>query len=116
VPFRSTGGCERGRVTLDMLFGAALFGAVGAAIGYYLGVTGSISIAAAIGSIFGFLIGMLGGRRFFVSIICGALMGGVVAWLLSGRDAVPLGAAMGGCIGVQMGSLIDLWRQREKTR
>jgi hypothetical protein len=110
---------ERGRVTIDMVFGAAVFGVVGAAIGYYLGAVGTIVIATAIGLVFGFLIGVLGGRRFFISIICGALIGGAMALMVSGQEAVPLGAAsggaMGGFIGVQMGSLIELWRRRENT-
>jgi hypothetical protein len=105
------------RVTFDMALGAGVFGIVGAAIGYYLNTTGSILVATAIGLVFGFLIGLLGGRRFFVSIICGALIGGALAALIAGRQAIPLGAgaggAIGGFIGVQLGMLLDLWRQRK---
>jgi hypothetical protein len=108
---------QRIRVTFDMVLGAGVFGIVGAAIGYYLNTTGSILMAGAIGTIFGFMIGLLGGRRFFVSIICGALIGGVLAALIAGREAIPIGAgsggAMGGFIGVQLGMLLDLWRQRK---
>jgi len=107
------------RITFDMVFGAAVFGIVGAAIGYYLGEAGSIAIAAAIGVTFGFLIGTLGGRRFFVSIVCGALIGGGLAGLVSGTNAVPLGAAsggaMGGFLGVQMGMLVELWHQYKRS-
>ena len=110
---------EHGRVTLDMLLGAAVFGVVGAAIGYYWGTGVGLAVATAVGLVFGFLIGLLGGRRFFVSIVCGALLGAGVAWLVSGTSAVPLGAAsggaMGGFLGVQMGMLLDLWRQRKET-
>ena len=108
---------EHGRVTLDMLLGAAVFGVVGAAIGYYWGTGVSIAVAATVGLVFGFLIGLLGGRRFFVSIVCGALLGAGLAWLVSGTSAVPLGAAsggaMGGFLGVQMGMLLELWRQHK---
>jgi len=110
---------QRARVTFDMVLGAAVFGIVGAAIGYYLNTTGSIFMAGAIGTVFGFMIGLLGGRRFFVSIICGALIGGALAALIAGRQAIPLGAgsggAMGGFIGVQLGMLLDLWRQRKAS-
>jgi len=110
---------EHGRVTLDMLLGAAVFGMVGAAIGYYWGTGASLVVATAVGLVFGFLIGLLGGRRFFVSIVCGALLGAGLAWLVSGTSAIPLGAAsggaMGGFLGVQMGMLLEIWRQRKQA-
>ena len=110
---------EHGRVTLDMLLGAAVFGVVGAAIGYYWGTGASLVVATAVGLVFGFLIGLLGGRRFFVSIVCGALLGAGLAWLVSGTSAIPLGAAsggaMGGFLGVQMGMLLEIWRQRKQA-
>jgi hypothetical protein len=108
-----------GRITLDMLLGAGVFGIVGAAIGYYWGTTASMAIATAVGLTFGFLIGLLGGRRFFISIVCGSLLGGGLAWLVAGIAVVPLGAAsggaMGGFLGVQLGMLLELWRQRQKA-
>jgi hypothetical protein len=110
---------QQGRITLDMLFGAAVFGVVGAAIGYYWGTVASMAIATAVGATFGFLIGLLGGRRFFISIVCGALLGAGLAWLVSGVSAVPLGAASGGAVGgflgVQMGMLLELWHQRKES-
>jgi len=110
---------EHGRVTLDMLLGAAVFGVVGAAIGYYWGTGVGLAVTTAVGLVFGFLIGLLGGRRFFVSIVCGALLGAGLAWLVSGPSAIPLGAssggAMGGFLGVQMGMLLELWRQRKEA-
>lgn len=110
---------EHGRVTLDMLLGSVVFGVVGAAIGYYWGTRASLVVATVVGLVFGFLIGLLGGRRFFVSIVCGALLGAGLAWLVSGTSAMPLGAASGGAIGgflgVQMGMLLELWHQRKKV-
>src|SRR3989442_7859340 len=61
---------EHGRVTFDMVFGAAVFGVVGAAIGYYLGTTSSLVIASAVGGAVGFLIRLPGRRPVFVSTVC----------------------------------------------
>jgi len=106
---------KRGGLTFDMVFGAVVFGVVGAAIGYYINTAASIPVAGIIGTVFGLFIGILGGRRFFISIVCGAVVGAALFGLVSGRDAVALGAgvggAMGGFLGVQMGMLVDLWRQ-----
>ena len=38
---------EHGRITLDMVLGATVFGVVGAAIGYYFGTSASLVIASA---------------------------------------------------------------------
>jgi len=115
-------GCrvEDGRITVDMVFGATVFGVVGAAIGYYWGTTASLVIVSTVGVAFGFLIGLLGGRRFFVSIVCGALLGGGLAWFIAGTDAVTLGAAsggaMGGFLGVQLGMLMELRKPSGQSR
>ncbi len=109
-----------GRITVDMVLGATVFGVVGTAIGYYWGTTASLVAASAVGVVFGFLIGLLGGRRFFISIVCGAILGGGLAWLVSGTGAVPIGAASGGAVGgflgVQMGMLIELRQQSKASR
>lgn len=119
MPHETTMDDQQGRVTVDMLLGAVVFGIVGAAIGYYWGTAASIVIATAVGLTFGFLIGLLGGRRFFISIVCGALFGGGLAGLVSGMAAVPLGAASGGAVGgflgVQMGMLVELWKQSRQA-
>jgi len=115
----SVGG-EDGRITADMVLGATVFGVVGAAIGYYWGTTASLAAASAVGVVFGSLIGLLGGRRFFISIVCGAILGGGLAWLVSGTDAMPLGAASGGAVGgflgVQLGMLMELRQQSKASR
>ncbi|HZC82056.1 MAG TPA: hypothetical protein VE222_10145, partial [Nitrospiraceae bacterium] len=86
----------------------------------YWGTTASLVIASAVGVAFGFLIGLLGGRRFFVSIVCGAILGGGLAWFIAGTGAVPLGAASGGAIGgflgVQLGMLMELRKQSRELR
>jgi hypothetical protein len=105
------------RPSIDMIFGAVVFGIVGAAVGYYMNTTGSIWVAAIVGMLLGLFIGVLGGRRFFISIVCGALLGAGLFGFVSGGDAVPLGAgvggAVGGFIGVQLGMLMDLWQQHK---
>jgi hypothetical protein len=116
----TSGRGEDGRITFDMVLGATVFGVVGAAIGYYWGTTASLVAASAVGVVFGFLIGLLGGRRFFISIVCGAILGGGLAWLVSGTGAVPIGAASGGAVGgflgVQVGMLIELRQQSKASR
>ena len=110
---------KRGGLSFDMVFGAVVFGIVGAAIGYYINAAASIPVATIIGTVLGVFIGILGGRRFFISIVCGAVVGAALFGLVSGRDVVALGAgvggAVGGFLGVQMGMLLDLWRQRKKS-
>jgi hypothetical protein len=110
---------KRGGLTFDMVFGAVVFGIVGAAIGYYINTGASIPVAGIIGMVLGLCIGILGGRRFFISIVCGAVLGAALFGLVSGRDVVALGAgvggAMGGFLGVQIGMLLDLWRQRKES-
>jgi hypothetical protein len=116
----TSGWGEDGRITVDMVLGATVFGVVGAAIGYYLGTTASLVVASAVGVAFGFLIGLLGGRQFFISIVCGAILGGGLAWFIAGTGAVPLGAAsggaMGGFLGVQLGMLMELRKQSKESR
>jgi hypothetical protein len=116
---RQDGTIKRGGLTFDMVFGAVVFGIVGAAIGYYINTAASIPVAGIIGTVFGLFIGILGGRRFFISIVCGAVLGAALFGLVSGRDVVALGAgvggAMGGFLGVQMSMLVDLWRQRKES-
>jgi hypothetical protein len=115
---RQEGAIKQG-LTFDMVFGAVVFGIVGAAIGYYINTAASIPVAGIIGTVFGLCIGILGGRRFFISIVCGAVLGAALFGLVSGRDAAALGAgvggAMGGFLGVQIGMLVDLWRQHKES-
>lgn len=103
-----------------MLLGAVVFGVVGAAIGYSLNMGAGLVIAMGLGVVLGGVIGRMGGRRFFLSIVCGAMAGGGLAWLVSGPSMVPLGAASGGAVGgflgVQMGMLLDLWAQSKQAQ
>ena len=104
------------RKVVDMVFGAAVMGTVGTLIGLILG-PGSLPVAVFLGLALGIVVGLLGGRRFLVSILIGAVSGGVLAWALVGMDGVTVGAgagaAMGGFLGIQISMLLDLRAQRK---
>ncbi|MEP6957977.1 MAG: hypothetical protein ABI980_04550 [Nitrospirota bacterium] len=96
---------------VDILFGAAVMGTVGTLIGFIMG--GSIMpLASGAGLVLGGVIGVMGGRRFLVSILVGALLGGALAWFIAGPERISVGAgagaAMGGFLGVQISMLLDM--------
>jgi hypothetical protein len=95
----------------DIVLGIAVMGAVGTLIGLTMG-GGLMSVAIAIGVALGAVIGFLGGRRFLVSILVGAVLGGALAWLLADVERIWVGAgsgaAMGGFLGVQISMLLDV--------
>jgi len=76
-----------------------------------------LPVAVIVGLVLGFVIGVLGGRRFLVSIMVGTVLGGTLAWLLAGIDRVWVGAgagaAMGGFLGVQISMLLDIRAARK---
>lgn len=100
----------------DILFGLAVMGTVGTLIGYIMG-GGLMPVAVALGLALGGVIGFLGGRRFLVSILVGAVLGGALAWLVAGTDRIWVGAgagaAMGGFLGVQISMLLDVRAARK---
>lgn len=93
-------------------------GTVGALIGQTMGDI-SVPGAAGIGIALGAVVGLLGGRRFLVSILVGTILGGALAWLLAGEDRISVGAgagaAMGGFLGVQISTLLDTWAERKRA-
>jgi hypothetical protein len=101
---------------LDMAFGVAVMGTVGALIGLIMG-GGLLPVAIALGLAMGGVIGYLGGRRFLVSILVGSLLGGALAWLVAGAERISVGAgagaAMGGFLGVQISMLLDVRAARK---
>jgi len=103
---------------IDMLLGAAVMGTVGALIGVLMG-NELIAVAIGVGVAMGTVIGMFGGRRFLISIMLGALIGGALAWFVAGTDKISFGAgagaAMGGFLGVQSSMLLDLWADHKRT-
>lgn len=94
----------------DIAFGAAVMGTVGTLIGLIMG-GGLMPVAIAVGLVLGCVIGFLGGRRFLISILVGAVLSGALAWMVAGVERVWVGAgagaAMGGFLGVQISMLLD---------
>jgi hypothetical protein len=106
------------RKVFDVGLGMAVMGTVGALIGF---ITGSslVPVAIGVGLVLGGVIGLLGGRRFLVSILVGTLLGGALAWLVAGAERIWVGAgtgaAMGGFLGVQISMLLDLRAARKAS-
>jgi hypothetical protein len=75
-------------------------------------------LAAGLGVALGTVVGLLGGRRFLVSILVGSVLGALLAWLVAGPDRMSVGAgagaAMGGFLGVQISMLLDAWAERRR--
>ena len=103
---------------LDIVFGLTVMGTVGTLIGIIMG-GGLMPIAIALGLVMGGVIGFLGGRRFLISILVGALLGGGLAWLVAGTERIWVGAgagaAMGGFLGVQISMLLDVRAARKSS-
>lgn len=101
---------------LDVALGMAVMGTVGTLIGMVMG-GGAVPIAVGIGLLLGSVVGLLGGRRFLVSIMVGTVMGGVLAWLVADSERIWVGAgagaAMGGFLGVHVSMLLDLRSARK---
>jgi len=102
----------------DIVLGAMVLGTVGVLIGLSMG-SGFLPLALLLGVLLGSGVGYLGGRRFFLSIFVGTILGGLLAWRLGGIDAITVGAssgaAMGGFLGVWVSMLLDLLQQRKQT-
>lgn len=102
----------------DILFGVAVMGTVGTLIGLIMG-GGMMPVAIGLGSVLGAVVGSLGGRRFLISILVGAVLGGALAWLVAGFDRISVGAgagaAMGGFLGVQISMLLDMRTARKSS-
>jgi hypothetical protein len=103
---------------LDIPFGLAVMGTVGALIGTIMG-GGLMPVAILVGLAMGGVIGFLGGRRFLVSILIGSVLGGALAWLVAGTERISVGAgtgaAMGGFLGVQISMLLDVRAARKAS-
>jgi hypothetical protein len=106
------------RKVFDIGFGMAVMGTVGTLIGFIMG--GSlVPVTIGVGLVLGGVIGLLGGRRFLVSILVGTVSGGALAWLAAGSERIWVGAgtgaAMGGFLGVQISMLLDLRAARRAS-
>ena len=106
------------RKILDLVLGAIVMGTVGTLIGLLMG-NQAIPAAAGVGVALGVVVGILGGRRFLVSILIGTVTGAALAWALAGVEKISFGAgagaAMGGFLGVQFSMLLDLWAERKRA-
>ena len=102
----------------DILFGAVVLGTVGVLTGLSMG-EGFLTAALLIGTCLGAGVGFFGGRRFFLSIFVGTILGGLLAWYLGGVDTITVGAssgaAMGGFLGVWVSMLLDQFQQRKEA-
>ena len=102
--------------TIDVLLGILVMGTVGTLIGYLMGGA-YFPVALGLGILLGAGVGVFGGRRFFASILVGAILGALLAWFLGGKDAVTVGsasgAAMGGFLGIWISMIMDLIAQRK---
>ena len=105
------------RIT-DMVFGAVVMGTVGVLIGLLMG-GGALPVSTGLGLLLGTAIGILGGRRFLISILVGAVLGGALAWALAGAERISIGAgagaAMGGFLGVNISMLLDMRADRKRS-
>jgi hypothetical protein len=102
----------------DVALGTVVLGTVGVLTGLSMGV-GFLPAALVVGLCLGGGVGFFGGRRFFVSIFVGTLLGGLLAWNLGGVDIISVGAssgaAMGGFLGIWISMLLDLLQQRKES-
>lgn len=99
----------------DMGLGALVMGTVGTLIGILMG-GGYLFVAAGLGVLLGMGVGVFGGRRFFAGIFVGTVLGGSLAWGVSGPENITVGAgagaAMGGFLGTWISMLLDTFGHR----
>ena len=104
------------RVLLEVAFGAVVMGTVGALRGAVGGVS-RVVVGGGLGWGGGGVVGFVGGRRSLVSVLVGAVLGGLLAWFIAGIEKVSFGAgagaAMGGFLGVQISMLLDVRAARK---
>ena len=99
------------RIKADLLLGAAIMGTTGAIIGYYVGGGPPIVLGTVLGCLLGGLVSMHGARSFFLSVLAGTLLGGIVAREFGGADMVMIGAGSGAAIGGFVGVNIEMFRR-----
>ncbi|MGH7273203.1 MAG: hypothetical protein ACREIQ_01925, partial [Nitrospiria bacterium] len=60
-------------------------------------------------SVLGAFIAKLGARHFFLSVLVGTIVGGLLGWFAGGVEVIRLGAGTGGAIGGFVGINIELF-------
>lgn len=100
---------------IDVLLGLVVMGTVGVLIGLLMGGW-FLYVATGLGLVLGLGIGLIGGRRFFIGILVGAVLGGALAWLVAGSQNITIGAgsgaAMGGFLGTWISMLLDVFLRK----
>jgi len=100
---------------IDVLLGLVVMGTVGVLIGLLMGGW-FLYVATGLGLVLGLGIGLIGGRRFFIGILVGAVLGGALAWLVAGSQNITIGAgsgaAMGGFLGTWLSMLLDVFLRK----
>lgn len=101
---------------IDVLLGIVVMGTVGVLIGLLMGGA-FLYGATGLGLALGVGIGLIGGRRFFIGILVGAVLGGALAWLVAGSHNITIGAgsgaAMGGFLGTWISMLLDVFFRKQ---
>jgi hypothetical protein len=87
----------------------AVTGLTGGVIGSFIGGMAWIAGIGLIGAILGAVVWRLGGQRFFLCIVVGALLGSLAAFSLNGAESALLGAATGGAMGGFLGVNLKMW-------
>jgi len=100
---------------IDVGLGVLVMGTVGTLIGLLMG-GGFLIVAIILGLVLGVGVGLIGGRRLLIGIFVGTILGGALAWAVSGPENILVGAgsgaAMGGFLGIWVSMLLDLFAQR----
>ena len=109
----------RSSITLHMVVGIAIFSTTGVLIGLYLDHWGVVGGGAVLGALLGAGVGRLQANRFFISVLVGTVVGGLIGWRAGGVDVVPLMAGTGSAVGGFVGITIEMIRgshrhEREK--
>jgi hypothetical protein len=97
------------KVTADLVLGVMIMGITGFIIGLNLGGPAFIAFSTLLGVILGGFVSTLKARRFFLSILSGTVLGGILAWILGGPETVIIGAGSGGAMGGFIGINIELY-------
>lgn len=82
-------------------------GVVGTLIGVLMG-GGYLFVPAGLGVLLGMGVGVFGGRRFFAGIFIGTVLGGCLAWGVSGPENITVGAGAGAAIGGFLGTWVSM--------
>ncbi len=79
--------------------GMVVTGVTGGVIGSFIGGLPWIFLCGMVGALVGMIVWRLGGQRFSLFVVIGALIGAMGTTLLAGTDAALIGAATGGAMG-----------------